>query len=154
MENFQANSLQHPIILFQSVWFKCKSSKDQLCLVPFGKFQLYHYAISVLRSTWKSIKTVWSMNDCAAQLYPDCEFCRNLGLTKFHFWNFFWMYKGKLIAEVSKPCLTKDKRRMCYCLYIILKSKVEVNQEMIVCFLGKNCFFALLDKKMKILPKA
>ena len=134
--------------------FKSKSNKGRVSYVEFLcetyptlLHEIYRYAISVLGSTTKSVKLVGLMNDRARQLYPDCEIRSDLGMTVYHFWSFFRKFKGRLLAEVSKPRLTQEKRRMRLRWVKQLKSRLEINPEMIICFLDEKWFFCRTGRK-------
>ena len=109
--------------------------------------ELYRHAINVLGCTCKAIKLVALMNDQARVLYPDCEIRKDLGLTVFHFWAFFRKWKGKLKAEVSKPRLTPEKRKMRLKWSRTLKAKFDLDPNIIVCFIDEKWFFCTSGRK-------
>ena len=149
---FQDSLQENPSWMFDL--FQSKSNKGRVSYIDFLceryptlLHELYCYAISVLDLTTKSIKLVGLMNDCTRQLYPECKIRSDLGMTVYHFWSFFCRFKGKLLAEVSKPRLTQDKRRMRLRWVKMLKSRLELNPEMIICFLDKKWFFSRTGQK-------
>ena len=118
---------------------------------------LYRYATSTLGATASTKSLVRVMNRRSMILHPNCAVRGCLSLNNYHFWKFFHMFKGKLLAPTSKPRLTPKHKQMRIEWATRMKHLIEVMGEdnFHICFVDEKWFYTTSRrKKMKILPKA
>ena len=114
--------------------------------------RLYRVATKELGANASNTKIFSNMNTNSKLWYPDCPIRCDLGLTMYHFVQFFNECGGSYIAHTSQPLLTREQKqaRMDWVSEIL---KLMENNEFFLCFLDEKWFYATTRRRRyKILP--
>ena len=150
------NPSQAPYIFLSNRNKPRQTLVDRLeCMFPQYLHSLYRYAVKALGADETSTRLSAFMNCRSKTLYPDCPIRNNLGITRHHFWNFFYKAGGKLKRIQTKPRLTPEHVKNRYAFAVKWDDILENNSEFYCCFLDEKWFYtSTRRKKVKILPRA
>ena len=146
-------------ILFQPMYASHqRQSYIDSILEPFPTLlhDLYRYSTKVLGIGARTSAIINLMNRRSYVLYKDCPIRANLRLNKYHFWQFFHKFDGRLVRPVTKPRLTDEQKTQRVSWTKNMKETMEAfGDDFYVCFLDEKWFYTTSRRrKLKILPRA